>query len=204
MQMFFAPAIHFIVHVGTPFVQWVRHDEVNEKTTIRTPVLCWRSRSRRWSHKLACLHVPFVEEAAKKKVAHLSTMTSDMAHAPSKVEKATDPTTDDVDAVEEEEVTSFRELGVIEPICEACEKMNFSKPTPIQAKSIPVALQGRDVIGLAQTGSGKTAAFSIPILQALWDDPKPYFACILAPTRYVPFALITVNCPIRSRNKLKR
>lgn len=140
----------------------------------------------------------------KKKVAHLSTMTSDMAHAPSKVEKATDPTTDDVDAVEEEEVTSFRELGVIEPICEACEKMNFSKPTPIQAKSIPVALQGRDVIGLAQTGSGKTAAFSIPILQALWDDPKPYFACILAPTRYVPFALITVNCPIRSRNKLKR
>lgn len=88
---------------------------------------------------------------------------------------------------EEEErlASTFKELGVIEPLCEACEKLNFAHPTPIQAKAIPEALQGRDVIGLAQTGSGKTAAFSIPILQALWDNPKPYFACILAPTRYV-------------------
>ncbi|WFD21392.1 RNA helicase [Malassezia equina] len=91
-----------------------------------------------------------------------------------------------VEEEEEEKLAStFKELGVIDPLCEACEKLNFAHPTPIQANAIPEALQGRDVIGLAQTGSGKTAAFSIPILQALWDNPKPYFACILAPTRYV-------------------
>lgn len=84
---------------------------------------------------------------------------------------------------------SFGELGVIDPICEACEKLHFSKPTPIQAKAIPEALQGRDVIGLAQTGSGKTAAFSIPILQALWDDPRPFFACVLAPTRELSYQI---------------
>ena len=95
------------------------------------------------------------------------------------------PHADAPDAEEHEKASSFSNLGVIEPICEACEKLHFSAPTDIQAQAIPHALQGRDVIGLAQTGSGKTAAFSIPILQGLWDDPRPLFACILAPTRYV-------------------
>lgn len=63
--------------------------------------------------------------------------------------------------------------------------MKFTKPTQIQQEAIPLALQGRDIIGLAQTGSGKTCAFSLPILQALWEDPKPLFACIMAPTRFV-------------------
>ncbi|WFD49066.1 RNA helicase [Malassezia furfur] len=84
---------------------------------------------------------------------------------------------------------TFRELGVIEPLCEACDKLHFTKPTPIQAKAIPEALQGHDVIGLAQTGSGKTAAFSIPILQALWDNPRPFFACVLAPTRELSYQI---------------
>lgn len=79
--------------------------------------------------------------------------------------------------------TTFSELGVLPALCDACTSMGFKAPTPIQAQSIPEALNGRDVIGLAQTGSGKTAAFSIPILQALWNDPRPMFACILAPTR---------------------
>lgn len=78
---------------------------------------------------------------------------------------------------------SFASLGVIPSICEACTALSFHHPTPIQAQSIPHALGGRDIIGLAQTGSGKTAAFAIPILQALWEDPKPLFACVLAPTR---------------------
>lgn len=56
-------------------------------------------------------------------------------------------------------------------------------PTAIQQKSIPVALQDRDIIGLAETGSGKTAAFALPMLQALLDKPQPFFGLVLAPTR---------------------
>lgn len=110
---------------------------------------------------------------------------------------------DKIASDEKESIKSFRDLGVIEPLCEACEKMNFHAPTPIQSQAIPIALEGRDVIGLAQTGSGKTAAFSIPILQALWNDPKPYFACILAPTRYVD-QLTPASSRTRFRSRLRR
>lgn len=61
--------------------------------------------------------------------------------------------------------------------------MKFTHPTEIQKESIPWAIEGRDIIGLAQTGSGKTAAFAIPIIQRLWDNPQAFFACVLAPTR---------------------
>jgi hypothetical protein len=77
---------------------------------------------------------------------------------------------DTTPAVAEEGATkSFAELGVIDSLCEACEKMGYTKPTPIQEQSIPIALTGRDVIGLAETGSGKTAAFALPILQGTPD-----------------------------------
>jgi hypothetical protein len=66
-----------------------------------------------------------------------------------------------------ESIASFADLGIIESLCEACEKMGYTKPTPIQEQSIPIALTGRDVIGLAETGSGKTAAFALPILQGV-------------------------------------
>jgi ATP-dependent RNA helicase DDX47/RRP3 len=68
-------------------------------------------------------------------------------------------------------------------LCEACEELKYTAPTPIQAEAIPLALQGRDLIGLAETGSGKTAAFALPILQALLDKPQPLFGLVLAPTR---------------------
>ncbi|ODQ80977.1 hypothetical protein BABINDRAFT_46598 [Babjeviella inositovora NRRL Y-12698] len=67
--------------------------------------------------------------------------------------------------------------------------MKFTKPTPIQVESIPHALAGKDIIGLAQTGSGKTAAFAIPILQSLWEAQTPYYACVLAPTRELAYQI---------------
>lgn len=60
---------------------------------------------------------------------------------------------------------SFKDLGIIDSLCEACTALGYKAPTPIQTESIPLALQGRDLIGLAETGSGKTAAFALPILQ---------------------------------------
>jgi ATP-dependent RNA helicase DDX47/RRP3 len=66
---------------------------------------------------------------------------------------------------------SFADLGIGPELCEACEAMGFTKPTPIQVQAIPVALTGRDVIGVAETGSGKTAAFALPILEGLFSIP---------------------------------
>ncbi len=79
--------------------------------------------------------------------------------------------------------TTFHDLGLLPQLCEAAEAMKFKHPTPIQSQAIPFALEGRDIIGLAQTGSGKTAAFALPILDALWKEPSRCFACVLSPTR---------------------
>lgn len=84
---------------------------------------------------------------------------------------------------------SFKDFGLKDDILEAIDQLNFDKPTPIQAQSLGPALEGRDIIGIAQTGSGKTAAFAIPILQALWDAQTPYFACVLAPTRELAYQI---------------
>ena len=63
---------------------------------------------------------------------------------------------------------TFENLNLIEPILKALQEEGYSTPTPIQEKSIPILLQGKDLLGCAQTGTGKTAAFSIPILQKLY------------------------------------
>jgi ATP-dependent RNA helicase DDX47/RRP3 len=68
-------------------------------------------------------------------------------------------------------------------LCEACERLGWKSPSRIQQESIPVALAGRDVIGLAETGSGKTGAFVIPILQSLLAVQQRLFGLILTPTR---------------------
>ncbi|TGJ79508.1 hypothetical protein E0Z10_g9247 [Xylaria hypoxylon] len=78
---------------------------------------------------------------------------------------------------------TFKELGIIDSLCDACATLKYTHATPIQAKAIPEALAGRDIIGLAETGSGKTAAFVLPILQTLLEHPSPLYALILAPTR---------------------
>jgi ATP-dependent RNA helicase DDX47/RRP3 len=62
---------------------------------------------------------------------------------------------------------TFKDLGIIDSLCDACTALGYKTPTQIQAESVPIALQGRDIIGLAETGSGKTAAFGLPILQGM-------------------------------------
>lgn len=85
---------------------------------------------------------------------------------------------------------SFNNLQLIEPVLQALAQEGYSKPTPIQEKSIPVILQKRDLLGCAQTGTGKTAAFTIPVLQLIHESKlankslQPRFqALILTPTR---------------------
>ncbi|WP_340110364.1 DEAD/DEAH box helicase [Pikeienuella sp. HZG-20] len=83
---------------------------------------------------------------------------------------------------------TFRELGFAEPILRALESRDYETPTPIQAQAIPALMAGRDMIGIAQTGTGKTAAFSLPILHALSTKApqrgaRGPRALILAPTR---------------------
>tara|TARA_R110002003_G_scaffold1993_2_gene23811 strand:+ start:6981 stop:8669 length:1689 start_codon:yes stop_codon:yes gene_type:complete len=89
----------------------------------------------------------------------------------------------------DEPTKTFTDLGVREELCDACVNLGFTRPTPIQTQAIPLALAGRDVIGLAETGSGKTAAFVLPILQALLDKPQALFGLILAPTRELAYQI---------------
>ncbi len=84
--------------------------------------------------------------------------------------------------------SSFLELGLAEPLQTALTEENYVSPTPIQAQSIPIVMEGRDLLGIAQTGTGKTAAFALPILHRLVQDarrPEPKCArmLVLAPTR---------------------
>ncbi|XP_056310885.1 probable ATP-dependent RNA helicase DDX47 [Danio aesculapii] len=85
--------------------------------------------------------------------------------------------------------TSFKELGVTEVLCEACDQLGWKKPTKIQIEAIPVALQGRDVIGLAETGSGKTGAFAVPVLQSLLLCAQRLHTLVLTPTRELAFQI---------------
>ena len=81
---------------------------------------------------------------------------------------------------------TFRDLGLIAPILSALEEQGYTRPSPIQEKAIPPALEGRDVLGCAQTGTGKTCAFAAPILQRLSASRvqgHPLRALILTPTR---------------------
>ncbi|MGZ8151794.1 MAG: DEAD/DEAH box helicase [Methylovulum sp.] len=78
---------------------------------------------------------------------------------------------------------SFRDLALIEPLLKALEDVGYETPSPIQAQVIPLMLQGKDVLGQAQTGTGKTAAFALPILSRLDLKQKDPQVLVLAPTR---------------------
>jgi ATP-dependent RNA helicase RhlE len=79
--------------------------------------------------------------------------------------------------------SEFESLGLSEPVLRAVADAGYTVPTPIQADAIPLVLRGRDVIGLAQTGTGKTAAFTLPIVNQLIDGPRRTRAVVLTPTR---------------------
>jgi len=80
-------------------------------------------------------------------------------------------------------MSSFSDLGLSKPLLEALSHLGYERPTPIQEQAIPALLEGRDVIGQAQTGTGKTAAFGLPMLQYIDAEDPDVQALVLTPTR---------------------
>jgi ATP-dependent RNA helicase DDX47/RRP3 len=114
--------------------------------------------------------------------AHVASSSSSALVSDPDVADAALPAADGSDA-------TFRSLGVCDVLCEAAAALKWSAPTRIQRETLPHALAGRDVIGLAETGSGKTGAFAIPVLQALLAEPARLFCLALAPTRELAFQI---------------
>ena len=80
-------------------------------------------------------------------------------------------------------MTTFKELGITAPIMDAIKKMGFEEATPIQAETIPLGLEGHDIIGQAQTGTGKTAAFGVPMIERIDPKLRKIQGLVVAPTR---------------------
>lgn len=98
---------------------------------------------------------------------------------------------------------SFQELGISPVTVEHLEKIGFTEPTNIQAQAIPLVLSGRDVVGQSQTGTGKTAAFSLPILEQIDPHQKAVQALILAPTRELAIQVHSAICGFASSHRIK-
>ncbi|NXS55753.1 DDX49 helicase, partial [Brachypteracias leptosomus] len=86
-------------------------------------------------------------------------------------------------------MAEFRALGLAPWLAEQARQVGLSRPTAVQAACIPAVLQGRDCLGCAQTGSGKTAAFVLPVLQVLSQDPYGIFCLVLTPTRELAYQI---------------
>src|SRR5919206_2620926 len=80
-------------------------------------------------------------------------------------------------------MSTFEELGLSAPLLEALQHLGYQEPTPIQEQTIPLLLAGKDVIGQAQTGTGKTAAFGLPMLEYIDPEDPSVQALVLTPTR---------------------
>src|SRR5437763_14802418 len=86
--------------------------------------------------------------------------------------------------VAQKESMNFSQLGLAPAQVRSCESLGYTEPTPIQQQGIPVVLSGEDLIGCAETGTGKTAAFLLPIIQRMTEKPRPGVrVLVLAPTR---------------------
>ena len=79
--------------------------------------------------------------------------------------------------------TTFADLGLAQPLLAALSDAGYERPTPIQRDAIPLALKGRDLIGLAQTGTGKTASFTLPMVHRLLGGPRRTRVLVLTPPR---------------------
>ena len=91
----------------------------------------------------------------------------------------------------------FNQLGLLSPLLRALREEGYSTPTPIQEQAIPPVLHGRDLLGCAQTGTGKTAAFALPILQRLQENPVKnggIRALVLTPTRELALQIYESFC----------
>ncbi|NXR78266.1 DDX49 helicase, partial [Pycnonotus jocosus] len=86
-------------------------------------------------------------------------------------------------------MAEFRALGLAPWLAEQARQVGLLRPTPVQAACIPAVLQGRDCLGCAKTGSGKTAAFVLPVLQVLSEDPYGIFCLVLTPTRELAYQI---------------
>lgn len=106
-----------------------------------------------------------------------------------KKKNSSDPAQNHQEAEESEIASSFQGLGLAEWLVKTCKELGMKKPTPVQLGCIPPILAGKDVFGLAQTGSGKTAAFALPILQKLAENPYGIHALVMTPTRELAFQI---------------
>ncbi|PIE25528.1 MAG: ATP-dependent RNA helicase [Neptuniibacter caesariensis] len=98
-----------------------------------------------------------------------------------------------------EDQLSFAELGIADPVLKVLDEIGYETPSPIQAQSIPHLLEGRDLLGIAQTGTGKTAAFSLPLLSRLDLKSRHTQLLILAPTRELAIQ-VAEACQTYARN----
>jgi ATP-dependent RNA helicase DeaD len=145
------------------------------------------SRPRKWNMSSDKNNLPkniqkFVKTGAPKRAHHDNRIKPNAPHRDRPEPEAAGPSVI-AEEVVPTEIPPFSELGLSEPVLRAITELGFEIPTPIQARAIPALLAGRDMIGQAQTGTGKTAAFGLPMLQL--SDPsinKPQ-ALVLEPTR---------------------
>jgi ATP-dependent helicase YprA (DUF1998 family) len=121
--------------------------------------------------------VPSIPTLKRRKLSHESSRSSsheesDLLRKQDTIAKEEDDENAETQPAEATPQKTFKDLGIIDSLCDACTALGYKAPTPIQYEAIPHALQGRDLIGLAETGSGKTAAFALPILQGILSLPK--------------------------------
>ncbi|MDC9701252.1 MAG: DEAD/DEAH box helicase [Alphaproteobacteria bacterium] len=98
---------------------------------------------------------------------------------------------------------TFQEMGLPEALIHTLQHMKFTEPTPVQAQAIPLALQGKDILGSAQTGTGKTGAFGIPLVARLLSDPRGS-ALVMTPTRELATQVISqLQSMLGRKSKIK-